>query len=57
MQELKLEEAKEVNGGVVAVYWVAKGVYIAGKAAVGYAVRNKIATAGAAGIAAGMMEE
>lgn len=57
MQELKFGQVKEVNGGVVALYWVGKGAYIAGKAAVGYAVRNKVATAGAVGVAAGLMEE
>lgn len=57
MQELKFGQVKEVNGGFVALYWVGKGAYIAGKAAVGYAVRNKVATAGAVGVAAGLMEE
>ena len=57
MKNLTFEQVEEVNGGVVALYWVGKGLYVAGKAAVGYAVRNRIATAGAVGVAHGIMED
>lgn len=58
MRELTVNQVNDVcGGGVVALYWVAKGAYVAGKAVAGYAARNKIAAAAVVGAGVGYTQE
>ncbi|WP_445428534.1 hypothetical protein [Alishewanella sp. HL-SH05] len=57
MQELTFEQVEEVSGGFVALYWIAKGSYIAGKAAVSYATRHYVTTAVGIGVAVELMSD
>lgn len=58
MRELTVEQINDVSGGgVVALYFAAKGAWAAGKAVVGYAARNKITTAAAVGVGVGYSQQ
>tara|TARA_Y100000296_G_scaffold68210_1_gene81293 strand:- start:1526 stop:1702 length:177 start_codon:yes stop_codon:yes gene_type:complete len=57
MKELTTNQVQDVNGGIVALYWVGVGAFHLARMGISYAARNPKTTIAAGGAVAGWFSE